>query len=858
MRTFAIASIASILGIIVGLYFYHIAFLSCVFLTFLILAIILPKYRMHLFLCFLFFTIFYFYISNLEKNHLQKLENYGEQEVKIKAIIVSNPQDKDYKLVYEIKVIEMENLQTKAKITKPFQLLCNIKKEKEHPIQLEYGELISFTATYEVPTTGRNEGGFDYDLYLRTKKIEGSVTIQSQDIQKIAKNQINSIFTNIFALKNKIISEIQNIFSPDVASVCIGLLLGDQSYITEDIQESFRQSSLSHMLAISGSHIAYILPTVTTFLGIFRIHRKWKKILLILFILFFMALVGNAPSIMRACIMSIFLLLSEILHRKLDTYQNLGISTVIILVCNPYSLFDIGFQLSYGGTIGIILFAKRLMVSPKAKNEVLEIQKIKKQPKVRQLKNILQKMLHYIKEMAIVSIAANIIIIPIMIYHFNTLSTIFLISNLLASPISGIALVLGMIFLILLLVKPFAVFLSFFLSPILQLFISIAQMTSQLPFSQVWLVTPKIWQILLYYVILFLFFFRQFYSNFSTNTSIETQDSSLISEKKLLPITNEIIAMEKSEDSKKHIKISYFFNQYRKIIMIICILLIVFPYFVQKIPTDHLTIHMIDVGQGDSILIQTPSRKTILIDGGGSEMGNFDVGEKTLLPYLLDKSITKIDYMFFTHMDSDHCEGLFTILEQMRVENVIISKQGKNSDNFQEFLKIVQSKKVNLMIVKQGDKVIVDKQCYFDILFPEEQLITENILNNNSIVSQFYWKDKNQNTLFSMLLTGDIEEITEKQLIQKYQNTNQLQSTVLKVAHHGSKSSSIEPFLELVKPKIALIGVGTNNTFGHPNQGVLQRLENGNTKIFRTDLCGEIILTVNQDKSIRTKTQIEK
>lgn len=738
---------------------------------------------------------------------MQKLENYGEQEVKIKAIIVSNPQEKDYKQVYEIKVIEIENLQTKEKTTQSFLLLCNLKKEKEKTIQLQYGDLISFTATYEIPTTSRNEGGFDYDLYLKTKKIEGSVTVQSQNIQKIVENQINPISTNIFALKNKIIEQIQMIFSPDIASVCIGLLLGDQSYITEEVRESFRESSLSHMLAISGSHIAYILPTVMTFLGIFKIHQKWKKVLLILFVLFFMALVGNAPSIMRACIMSIFLLLSEILHRKLDTYQNLGISTFIILVCNPYSLFDIGFQLSYGGTIGIILFSKRLIFVKKQKDEA--------------------KLIQYVKEMIIVSIAANIIIIPIMLYHFNTLSTIFLISNLLASPISGIALILGMIFLVLLIVKPFAIFLSFFLSPILQLFIDIAQITSQLPFSQVWLVTPKIWQIVLYYLIIFLIFFRHFHFNLLTNTSIVTKNFTLI-------------------------------NLYRKTIIMICILLILSPYLFQLFPTNKLTIHMIDVGQGDSILIQTPSRKTILIDGGGSEMGDFDVGEKTLLPYLLDKSITKIDYMFFTHMDSDHCEGLFMILKQMKVENVIISKQGKNSDNFQEFLKIIQSKKINLIIVKQGDKVIVDNQCYFDILFPEEQLLTENTLNNNSIVSQFYWKDEKQNTLFSILLTGDIEEIAEKRLIQKYQNTNQLQSTVLKVAHHGSKSSSIEPFLELVRPKIALIGVGTNNTFGHPNQGVLQRLENGNTKIFRTDLCGEIILTVNQDKSIRTKTQIEK
>lgn len=133
----------------------------------------------------------------------------------------------------------------------------------------------------------------------------------------------------------------------------------------------------------------------------------------------------------------------------------------------------------------------------------------------------------------------------------------------------------------------------------------------------------------------------------------------------------------------------------------------------------------------------------------------------------------------------------------------------------------------------------------FQILWPKEIQIQENILNNNSIVTKLKYKN------FSMLFTGDIEEIAEKQILEKYKNSNILQSTILKVAHHGSKSSSTQEFLEQVKPRIALIGVGEKNTFGHPNAGVLERLINMGTKIYRTDENGEISVFVNKNGNIK-------
>ena len=165
-------------------------------------------------------------------------------------------------------------------------------------------------------------------------------------------------------------------------------------------------------------------------------------------------------------------------------------------------------------------------------------------------------------------------------------------------------------------------------------------------------------------------------------------------------------------------------------------------------------------------------------------------------------------------------------MEKLNVGTVIISKQGEYSANYQKFKEIINIKRIPVLIVGEDNLarpqlIQIEKDLYFDILWPNNsKLMNENILKNNSIVCKLYYKD------FSILFTGDREEIAERQILKEYiDNSNILNSTVLKVAHHGSKTSSIQEFIEAVKPKIALIGVGENNKFGHPNDEVIGRLK---------------------------------
>ncbi len=242
---------------------------------------------------------------------------------------------------------------------------------------------------------------------------------------------------------------------------------------------------------------------------------------------------------------------------------------------------------------------------------------------------------------------------------------------------------------------------------------------------------------------------------------------------------------------------------------------------------------------GDCTVIETPEKKIVVIDTGEQE--------KTIVEYLLDRKIKNIDYLMLSHFDSDHCGKAIEMIETLNIKNIIISKQAEMSLEFENVIKAAQKYKVHIIEVQAGDKIKIDKYVYFNIIWPNNNdFIKENPLNNNSIVAKMNYKK------FSILFTGDIEKEAENKILSEYNKV--LKSTVIKVAHHGSKTSSTEEMLKAVDSKIALIGVGRNNKFGHPNLEVIERFLLLGNKIYRTDLCGEITLTVNQKGNIKVQT----
>lgn len=193
-------------------------------------------------------------------------------------------------------------------------------------------------------------------------------------------------------------------------------------------------------------------------------------------------------------------------------------------------------------------------------------------------------------------------------------------------------------------------------------------------------------------------------------------------------------------------------------------------------------------------------------------------------------------------------------MKNLKVDTLIVCKQSSLSKEYETIIQLAKEKRIKIKVVTKGDKIDIEPECSFQILHPTSFFIDDGKggLNANAITAKLTYKK------FSMLLTGDIEEKSEKLLLQEYQNTNLLKSDILKVAHHGSKSSSSEEFLKTVKPQISLIGVGKKNTFGHPNENVLKRIKQTGSKIYRTDLQGEIRIQVNKKGKIKVETQIKK
>lgn len=718
------------------LYFGSIAFLS-IPIAVIILLITKNKKIIVILICLI---ISIGYVSILEN----KYSKISDMPIKEMVTIISDIQEKEYKKVCTAKIVRNNK-----------KILINIKMSQDIP-SIKYGDSLYIEGEFKQPEEARNYKGYNYKQYLKTKKIIGTVELEKV---KILKSSNGSFIHNI---QKYIRDTINGTLTDEEGNLLLAILLGDKDKLSEDIQESFKTSNLSHMLAVSGAHVSYIILGLTYVLQNSIIGKKNGKIVCIIFLLAFMAITNFTPSVTRACIMAILTLFSSIIYRKSDVYTNISVVALITLIFNPYSLLDLGFQLSYGGTIGIIIFIKRI-----------------------QEKKSNSKVINYIKQMALVSIYANIIIIPIMMYHFNTVSFTFIISNIMASPILGIIVITGFLFIIAsITVKPLTRLIAIFIKPILSILIKISQICSKLPFSNILVVTPYMFNVISYYAI--------------------------------------ILYCIKSKKNNKC-----------KIIICLLIVLILINFIIYIFP-QKLRIFFIDVGQGDSTLIITPDIKTVLVDGGGSD--SFDVGEKVLLPYLLDRRILKIDYVLISHFDTDHATGVAQILGKIDVSSIILTRQLEENDIYRHILSIAKEKKIKLIYVKEGD-VLKIGGIKISIIHPENKLMINNPMNNNSIVCKVEYNS------FSMLLTGDIEMEAEELILRK--NIN-LKADVLKVAHHGSKTSTTGEFLKAINPKVALIGVGKNNNFGHPSNEVIQRLKENGTRIYRTDENGEISITVNK------------
>lgn len=835
-RPLVIISIACVTGIIIGVYLKNsISFIFAVNLM-LTLILIINKLVRFIKIKIIYENIILLILITLivaEMNtvlYINKYENINdnlnERTISAEAIICGDIKETEYSYTVNARIAKINtsknnnasnykednnsrnyNNDKKYNNIKIILIVKKNKKDNESNSELmkklEFGTQIKLVGEYTAPEGQRNFKGYSYKEYLMTKEIYGTVKIEnSNDVETIKKNQSNFFEKMINKLSNLLKRKVEILLPENSASLLKGILLGDCTDISSDVKENFKECNLSHMLAVSGAHLSYLIIGINMILNKKVFGKRASKIITIFGIIIFMNITNMSPSIERAGISSIICIIASLIHRKPDSINAVAVAVLCTVIKNPLSILNVGMQLSYAGTLSLLMFA-----NGREENNSREI--IENSEKGKNIKK-------YLVESIKVTLCANILIMPLTIYKFNTISLNFILANLVAGPLLGLSLILGLIMLVTSFVSlNIAKFISFILNIILIVLIKSTKLISQIPYSNITVITPHLISVVIIYTIIFLGYY-----------------------------------IAKSPELRKKLKAKNKFII--RTIAIVLSITIISVATLNVLEEKKLKLYFVDVGQGDCTYLKTPSEKNILIDGGGNrDKEKYDVGKKVLLPYLLDRRVKKLDYIIVSHFDADHAQGLEAVIQNIKVKNIIVCKQASDSALYKEIIKLCKKKNVNIITVKRGQTIKIDKYVHFEILHPGDIMLDDGKggLNANAIVAKMYCTIKNKTT--TIMFTGDIEEKAEEELVKIY--GDKLKADILKVAHHGSKTSSTAEFLKCVSPKIALIGVGKDNTFGHPNSGVLSRLEDINAKIYRTDKLGEITVTISKNKtSIKT------
>ena len=609
------------------------------------------------------------------------------------------------------------------------------KIDKEYN-KYDLGDKITITAQQKEIKTKTLDNTFDYKKYLNNQKIYEVVEIT--DIKINTKN--NNIF---YKIKNKIIKRQNKL--PKSKPYINSLILGNNSYLEEDIITSYRKNGISHLFAISGTHINILITILYAILKKLKLKDNKISIITILFLIYYMFLTNFSMSVLRSSIFTILLIINKLLKLNIKNKNLLILTLFIVSLNNPKNILNIGLQFSVLITFYLITY-----------NKLINNQKT------------------YLKKTLIISYISTLVSLPILVNNFYQINTLSIIYNLFFVPYVSFVLL------------PFTLITYFFpvLDNMLKILIDINEnlslLVSNINFSNLIIKKLSIPFIIIYYIL----------------------------------ITINFIKMQKNN------------NKFNLIILIFIIFL-----SLRAVNSDKII--FIDVDQGDSTLI-TINNKTTLIDTGGNidyhnKEYKYQIAKNKILPFMKSIGIKKVDYLILTHGDYDHMGEAINLVNNFKVEKVIFNC-GEFNELEKELIKVLDKKKIKYYsCIKELN--IDDNKLYF--------LQTKEYDNENDNSSIIYTQLNNHKFLFM----GDAGVEVEEDLIKKYNLQN---IDVLKVGHHGSKTSSGKKFINEINPKYSIISVGKNNRYGHPNKEVINVLEN--SKIYRTDKDGSIMFKLKNDK----------
>lgn len=607
-------------------------------------------------------------------------------------------------------------------------------KDEIHLIkQIHLGDKVRLEGEFSLPLTKKDEYSFDYERYLKTKKIYYLFKIEKLSVISSSKN----IFLHI---KEFVINRCKDKYLKV-------FILGDKSSLDSSVVRTYQYLGISHLFAISGMHVSLLSTMLLKLLKWLKVKEDNRLKIVSCILLFYLFLTTFSVSILRAVLFFICFSFNKIYYTYIDSKNIFLLVAAISLFINPFYIYDVAFIYSYSISFSLIVMA-----------------------------NFINSFKSYFKSLFVTSIISFLVGIPTSLYFFNQLNFLSIIYNLFYVPfISYIVFPLALIsFLVPQVLKVFELSVSFLEFT--------ASTLSKITFSKLIFCSCNI---LIYFIYIIL----------------------IICILKLISSSN-------------------------KRVVLIFILLLVFHYF---IPTlfDKNYLMMIDVGQGDSILIHSKG-KNMLIDTGGIETyqnklfkssNDSKVVINTTIPLLKKLGISKIDYLVLTHGDFDHAGEAINLIRNFNVDKIYLNQGKFNSLE----KKIIVNQKKTFQIA-EGDLIKLGRISLIELnkAFDDE--------NDSSTILLMYYKN------LKILLTGDASVKSEKYILDTYDLGH---VDILKLGHHGSKTSTDEDLLKEIRPSLGLISCGKDNKFNHPHKVTIEKLKKYKVRYLRTDIEGSIKINLD-------------
>jgi competence protein ComEC len=659
-----------------------------------------------------------------------------------------------------------------------------------------YGDVLKITGKLEAPPQFED---FDYKSYLARQGIYS--VIYYPKVELLGRGEGIKPLQWIYSLRERLSTSLARALPEPQGSLAQGILLGMKSNIPDSLYQAFSRTGTAHLLAISGLHIAIVIAMLLSFgILIFGRQRSIYIWLALGAIWFYAMLAGMHTPVIRAAIMGSLFLIAAYLGRQRSAIIALAFAAAVMVGIQPQILWTVSFQLSFLAMAGLIFLYPYFQTWGRKgiaslfggrENTVATGSMI--------------------TDGFAVTLAAIIAVWPLIAYNFGVVSLVSLPATFFSVPaLPAIIVTTALVAFAGLLAPLMAQVLAWLAWLFLSYLLLVVQGFDALPFSSFQVSTVSTSHVWVYYVVV-------------AGAIVS------FSRRKQLAGSLSRLALEAKKMTGGITKARWQFPKKWLIPPLLIIAILVWSV-VLTLPDDKLHVIVLDVGQGDAILIQTPNHQKILIDGGPDPQKiNLALSEN--LPFW-DKTI---DLVISTQPQADHITGLVEVLQSYKVQQVLEPGVPYDSSIYQRWLELVEERQIKHDIAKAGQEIDMGGGIRIEVLNPPAKVFegTSSDVDNNGVVLRL------SSGKISFLFTADIREEAEFELIGQRAD---LRSTVLKVAHHGSKTSTSPQLLAAVDPEIAVISVGADNPFGHPSREVVERLIDrlGEDKVYLTSEDGTI------------------